>query len=366
MANKTKSKDAAERVFAQYELEASEQFAQTFEVGGLTTLPRQHIIRRMPDGHSRKYFTMHNNEPVLATGISAVVSLIKKQHGGYDFIAKYREDIGSEAAEQILTETSALGTFMHVLCAEIADIWARKDPDYYINFGENFKKKSLALLAENGVPRSKQSEYFKRIIKGAQSFYSFLVDYKVEVKAIEYCVVDFSNNICTPLDIVAYIQEPIVPTSAAAKKGACVEYKERELVNIQLKFREKASDYPTDHIQSLLELHMFNKYTAEIYGKMARSIILLPKSHVSAKIGCNVVSAGGFGIEELLADIEYAKSKHNNKDIFYPDLTKKITSMGGIKISGAGIEYETPRTISDFIRSYYDPKGIIDGIPIIF
>lgn len=343
-----------DRVFSQYASEMGEQFEQVFEVRGLTSLPRPYIIRRMPDGNSRKYFTKQGDKPILATGISAVVQLIKKQHGGFDFIAKYREEIGVEAADQELVETSALGTFMHILCAEICDIWQRKDPNYFIDFGEEFKKRAIELLAENGVPRNKHAEYFKRIIKGAQSMYSFLSEYKAEIVAIEYCVIDFDNNICTPLDIIAYIQEPKHLTAAAAKKGEAITYGERELVNLQIKFREKAKDYPTDHIQALLEMYMFNKYTNKQFGEIKRSFILLPKSHAQSNIGCEVKEAKGYEIEELLADIKYAKSKKNNKDIFYPDFDKKITNMGSVIISGDGIHYPRPQNIGDFILSHFN------------
>lgn len=337
------------RIFAQFEQEMDEQYAQSTDLNGFSALPRPFVIRRMPDGSKRKYFTLCGAEPKLMTGLTSVVSIIKKLRGSYDFLADWKAEVGKDESEQIAQETSVLGTFMHILCAEITSVYQANNKNYYIEFDEQFKETFKKMMLENGVRHNLLSDYYKRTIKGAQSFYQFLYDWKVEVVAIEYCVCDFDNNISTPLDIVAYATAPL--TAAAIKRG---EKSEKFLGNFNIKFREKAdSVYESDTIQTCIEQYMFNKYLPDM-APIERTFTITPKSHPLASVGCAVHEhTGRYTEDEYNEDLSFAKTKKANKDFFFPDLDKYTTRMGSMKITSLGIVSGVSDTIRDFILSHF-------------
>lgn len=336
-------------VFSRFLSEMDEKFSASTDLNGLSSLRRMHSIRRMPYGRGRKYFTKVGAEPKLLSGLTTITKILEKQKGYYSVLADWRATVGIEEADQIAQETSVLGTFIHILCAEIAYVRQANDPAIFINLNDEFKEEFKRTMLENGVRHRLLDDYYKRTLKAAQSFNKWLDDWQVEVVAIEWCVMDLDNNVCTPLDIVAYAVEPL---SAAEKKRGGEE--KRFLGNFNIKFREKAdSVYTTDMLQTCIEMYMYNKYMTES-NPIERTFTITPKSHSLAKYGCAVHEhTNKYTAEEYETDIAYAKMQAAHSDVFNPDMNVTL-AISDMKITRNGIEQKEADSVYEYINSFFE------------
>jgi hypothetical protein len=336
-------------IFTRFSDEMEERFSASTDLNGNSLLERMHTIRRMPYGKSRRYFTKVGSEPRLMSGLTTITKIIEKQKGFYSALGDWRATVGIDEADQIAQETSVLGTFIHILCAEIAYVRQANDPTIYINLNEEFKNEFKKMMLENGVRHRLLDDYYKRALKAAQSFDNWLNEWDVSLVAIEWCVMDLDNNVCTPLDIIAYATEPL---SAAAKKRG--EVSNRFLGNFNIKFREKAdSVYTTDMLQTCIEMQMYNKYMVNS-APIERTFTLTPKSHYLSKIGCAVHEhTGKYTEDEYAADMAYMKSQSAHSDIFNPDMGTSLV-ISDMRITRSGVERQAAGSVEDYINSFFE------------
>ncbi len=328
-----------EQVFETFKGEMLEKFEASTDLGGFSKLPTPHIVRRMPFGQSRWYHTIAG-QPRMMTGISAVVDRIAEIKSEKGFLQEWKILTGKVESSKIAHETSVLGTFMHVLCSQVGLAYATGEE--IVLFDAEFQNYFVKAMESQGVAHAMIPEFYKRANKGIKSFHNFLIEWNVEIQAIEKVVCDFENNISTPLDIIAYADVP-------GKSG-----KERHLCNFNIKFRESATSYESDRFQVCGEQYMYNNYIGKITGEpVTKTFILIPKSHSIAKIECLVKEyTGAFPESEWKRYLNFMKEEMCDQHLFFPDLQAKRTFTEQFSIQGNVIRTMKPITIHDYIMSY--------------
>lgn len=324
-----------EEIFHIYNSEMSELFAENTTLD-FNTLPSPAIIRRMPFGGGRWYHGVIGGQPRLFTGVSAVVNRICDITGEKEYLNQWKIRVGQEEADMIAHETSVLGTFMHVLCVQMAISYrtGEKLVLFDVEFKRNFKKSMEAY----SVPYNTAAQYYKRAQKGARAFHKFLVDYKFELVAAEKPVFDPETNICTPLDLVGW----------AFIDG------ESHYCNFNIKFRESAQAYDSDRIQLGIEQIIYNKCIAPLTGvPITRTFILIPKSHQAAKEECLIKEfTGKFTEEDYAHYISVLKREKKDQPLFFPDLEKTRTFTEQFILDGENLITPLPMKLKDFILSF--------------
>lgn len=335
-----------EQVFETFKGEMLEKFDASTTLDGFSTkLPRPHIVRRMPFGDKRWYHTVAEGKPRLMTGISAVVDRIAEIKAEKGFLQEWKILTGKEASQKIAHETSVLGTFMHILCSQVAQSYAKGED--IVLFDAEFQNYFVKAMESQGVAHAEIPGFYKRANKGIKSFHNFLVEYNVEVLAIEKVVCDFDHNIATPLDIVCYADIP----------GRTPKYPTtRSLCNFNIKFRESATSYESDRFQVCAEQYIYNKYIAPITGEpIERTFILIPKSHSTAKTECLIKEyTTAFSMSEWERYLAFMKQEMCDHHLFFPDLEAHRTFTERFIISGTAIKTEKPISIKNFILSFYE------------
>lgn len=317
-------------IIDRFSKELMEVYEQTTLLSDFCKLPRKHHVYRMPFGFDRAYHTVDNGTPHMMSGISGLAKTIAGFKEASTALDEWKAKVGAEEAGDVMHDTSNMGTFMHILCAEVAIAYATGGGG--VVFNSETRDMFLATMRGAGVREKELAAYWRRAVKGAQSFHSFLVQYDLDIQAVEFPVISFKSNLCTPIDFVAY-----------ATVGG-----ERKLCGFNLKFREKAQTYISDGIQVCLEQQMFNQYMTE---QLQHTFIVIPKSHPSARTECMVKDYTGFyTVEEMSRDLAFLKEQPRYKSMFFPNLDQNLTHVEDI-IVGKEIISKNPQTIREFILS---------------
>jgi len=318
--------------------EANEAYMEAVDFDkNYISLPMPNKIRRMPYGNIRKYFTKNGNKPYLFNGLTEVCKILTPLNYDSYALDAWKKEKGA-AGDVVMYEAALLGTYMHVFCGQIAKAYmAGKTLMVSNSEAATFEQ----YLLGRGVRPFKISEFWRRVLKGAQSFNNFLVRHDVKILAIEYPVFSLDKMIATPLDIIC----------EATIDGV------RRVCNFNIKFRETAAAYESDALQICSEMYLYNAYIEAFKidaPKIERTFILVPKSHPTARVECFIKEFTNIYTEQDFDDdILFLKQKPKFKGIFAPDLTAQTTKVENLQL-GATVEATAGQTIADFILSFKD------------
>lgn len=312
-----------------------------------TTLKRKHTIYRMPHYGGRAYFTMHGDEPRLMTGITAVTKKIQNIREENQFLNEWRVNMAASGqdSERYAWMASEFGTLVHIVAGHLFSARSR---------GEAFSTNGLDRMLSDYMRNINIDGYYykdwyislTRAIKSLNEFYNKA---NPEVLAVEYTVADFENNICTPLDLVLYMDtEELVDVPNKKKREKRIV---RNLWNLNIKARKKPERNVHDKYQTCAEQYIFNGYSDM---KIERTGILSPSWTWKTKPDCNVHEFTGEFTqaewEQYLKIIRWVFPK-----LFNPDLTQLISESNIFSITEHGEVKESEKiTIADYIKRRFE------------
>lgn len=320
-----------------------------------SNLPRLHKVFRMRYMSGRRYFTAVNGQPLLMTGLTSITKKIKNQKEEDEFLNKWKVDMAAkgEDADQYAWFASEFGTLIHILAAELFSARARGEAISTHTLEQGLRD----YMAYIGIPISLLKDWYTNMCKSLRSLNEFYSKTDMKVFAVEYCVIDFENNICTPLDIICEITtEETVDVPNKTKEGTKRQKQEsRDIWNLNIKARKKPDRQDGDKYQICAEMFMFNDYSPEI--KVAKTGTISPSWTWVSNPDCKLHNfTGSFSRKAWDWYLNKLKTEPDNifSDLFSPDLTKYIGDTNVFSIDEFGGIKESDKTmISDFILSHF-------------
>lgn len=349
-----------EKVFA----DASKQYLEAvlsstlIEEELFSSLPKLHKIYRMPYFSGRRYFTLHKGQPLLMTGLTGITKKIISRRSQDSFLHKWGLNMVKDGGdpEEYTWLASEFGTLVHIVAAHIFSARAKKESFNTIGLDKELVNYMLTI----GVSGSHFKNWYNNLCSAIRSLNSFYSKSEMDVRAVEYCVIDFDYNICTPLDIICEMNtEESVEVPMKTKSGTKKEKRiARKVWNLNIKARQNPVRRSTDQYQLCAEKYMANKYfnshLIEKTGVLSPSFTWKIKENADCKLHDFTDSFSERDWDTYIN--QFIKEPGNvNKDLFDPDLTQTVEDVNVFSVNGEGDIFEAPeRTVSEYIMSFYD------------
>lgn len=319
-----------------------------------SVIPRHHKIFRMRYLDGRRYFTSVNGRPYLMSGLTGVTKVIKSHKREDTYLNKWKVDMAKDGqdADIYADMASEFGTLIHILAAELFSARARQESISTQGLDRYLRD----YMAHIGINSYYFKEWYTNICKSLRSLNEFYSTTDMKVYAIEYCVVDFEYNICTPLDIVCEItrtESVDAPTKTGGTKKVKQEF--REIWNLNIKARKKPERQSGDKYQICAEQYLFNGYSPDI--KVAKTGTISPSWTWISKPDCRIHDfTGEFSQKHWLWYLEKMRSEPDGiyNDIFDPNLNQLVGDTNIFSIDSYGNITDSPKeTVADFILSHF-------------
>lgn len=314
---------------------------------------------RMPYLDGRRYFTAANGNPYLMSGLTRVTKTIKTHKGEDEYLTKWKVGMAEQGqdADMYAWEASEFGTLVHILAAELFSARARKEAISTSGLDKQLRE----YMNYIGINSFKFKEWYNNLCKSLLSLNEFYSRTEMEVLGVEYCVADFENNICTPLDIICEITTEIVqdvPTKTGGTKRA--KQQSRDIWNLNIKARKKPERMSGDKYQICAEQYIANKYFKEfkLGVKIQRTGVISPSWNWISKPDCKLHEFTGYFPANhwnwYLHKMQEEPSRAYS-EIFSPDLGQYIGDTNIFVITELGDVVNSKRqTIADYIMSKFE------------
>lgn len=353
-----------ETAFGEAKAAYLESITDTFEVEEslFNKLPRLHRVYRMPYFTSRRYFTVLKEQPFLMTGLTQWSKKIISQRREDAFLETWKMNMIKEGndPDEYAWMASEFGTLVHIIAAHIFS--ARASGQSFSTIG--LDKYLLDYMQNIGISGYHFRTWYDNLCKAIRSLNEFYSKTEMEVLAVEYCVIDFENNICTPLDIICNItvdQVEDVPnkTKEGTKRRSVTS---RETWNLNIKARKNSAKNSSDKYQICAEQYLFNKYLKGTEFKVTKTGVLSPmwgwlkKENADCKLHD---FTGAFSEEDWNWYINMWKNEPGgvNTDFFNPNLSKKIGDSNVFSVNSYGkVSDMDEMSIGDYILSRFSDK----------
>ena len=316
-------------------------------------LPRLHKFFRMRYMDGRRYFTMADG-PRLLSGLTAITKKIKMQRNEDYYLNEWKINMAKEGndADEYAWMASEFGTLIHIMAADLFSARARKEGISTRGLDKQLRE----YMSMIGVPIVNFKDWYTNMCKALRSLNEFYSYTDMEVYAVEYCVADFENNVCTPLDIICAItlsESVDVPTKTGGTKKQKQDI--RQLWNLNIKARKKSDRYSSDKYQICAEQYLFNNYSPEI--KVERTGVLSPSWSWISKPDCKIHDfTGQFSERDWKWYLKRLKEEPGGiyNDMFNPDLNQMIGDTNIFSITEIGeVRTEPLESIADYITKHF-------------
>lgn len=314
---------------------------------------------RMPYLEGRRYFTAVNGNPYLMTGLTAITKKIKTHKGEDEFLNKWKVGMAQDGqdADLYAWEASEFGTLIHILAAELFSARAKKEAISTSGLDKSLKE----YMNYIGIGTFKFKEWYNNICKSMLSLNEFYSKTEMDVLGVEYCVADFENNICTPLDIICEITTELT-VDAETKSGGTKRQKQtsRDIWNLNIKARKKPERMSGDKYQICAEQYIANKFFGEFNKKLeiARTGVISPSWSWITKPDTKLHE---FTNSFPKSHWDWYLNKFRDepsglhKDMFDPDMSQYIGDTNIFVITELGDVINSKKTtIADYILSKFD------------
>lgn len=349
-----------EEIFGKAKENYFESVTSVFEVedGLFTKIPRLHKIYRMPYFSGRRYFTQDSGDPYLMSGLTMFSKKIVSRRSGDVVLQGWREKKIEEGLDpdEIAWMAAEFGTLVHIVAASVFSARARKQS--FSTRGLDSELKNY--MATIGVNVYHFKEWYRNLCAAIRSLNAFYSKSEMDVYAIEFCVADFQNNICTPLDIICEITSTeSVDVPMKTKEGTKKEKRQRrDIWNLNIKARQNSDRRDNDKYQICAEQYIANGYLPQEF-QIAKTGVLSPvwTWKVRENADCKLHDFTGYFSQEdwniYLRDFRNEPGGIND-DLFFPDLTQNIGDSNVFNITEYGDVVESPQmSIADFIMSHF-------------
>lgn len=347
-----------ENIFAQARQQFLEDVTPVFDTSNelFSEIPRKHKFFRMPYFSSRKYFTVNEGAPYLMQGLTGITKKIISSRGEDVFLDKWKLDMATNGndPEEYADRASQFGTLIHIVAANIFAARARNE-----SFSTHqIDRELIAYMKDIGISNYYFKEWYRNLCAAIRSLNMFYSQSEMKVLAIEHCVADFDNNICTPIDIICELTtEESFDVPMKTKEGTKKEKRNvRKLWTINIKARQNSDRRTNDKYQLCAEQYIANKYldlNIEKTGVISPSWAWKDKDKANCKLHD---FTGTFSENDWNKYLKQFKEEPGgvNNHIFSPDMSQKIGDSNIFTITGNGNILDLPEeTIEEFIFNHF-------------
>ncbi len=355
-----------ETVFQQATEQWLESVTNVFDTGNeiFSGIDRKHKFYRMPYFSGRRYFTVNHGDPYLMSGLTGITKKILNSRDEDLFLVKWKMGMVEEGndPDEFAYLASEFGTLVHIVAANIFSARSKGEPFYT----QGMEKELIRYMNTIGVNAYHFKDWYRNLCGAIRSLNNFYSNSEMEVLAVEYCVADFANNICTPLDIICYVNSwESVDVPMKSKEGTKKEKRQRrDLWNLNIKARSNTDRRSNDKYQLCAEQYIANSYfeSFDIPINIVKTGVLSPSWNwrVKENADCKL-----HDFTDTFSKVHWNGYLHQfrnepggiNRDLFNPDLEQKISDSNVFSISDTGHITEMPeKSIREYILSYFKDK----------
>ncbi len=355
-----------EKTFADAKSQWLESITNVFDVNNelFTGIEKKHKFYRMPYFSGRRYFTMNGEDPHLMTGLTALSKKIVNSRDEDKFLEKWKIGMVQDGndPDEFAYIASEFGTLVHIVAANIFSARSKGEPFYT----QGMEKELMNYMTTIGISAYYFKEWHRNLCAAIRSLNNFYTESEMKVLGVEYCVADFENNICTPLDIICEINSTeYVEVPMKTKEGTKKEKRQtRDVWNLNIKARSNTDRRSNDKYQICAEQYIANKYFEDfdISTRIAKTGVLSPSWNwkVKENAGCKLHDfTDAFPQDYWNRYLKQFREEPGgfNTDLFRPNLDQFIGDSNVFSINEKGDVYDPPQaTIREYILSRFKVK----------